>query len=142
MIIVSACLAGINSRYDGRNEEKGEIIELVKEGKAIPLCPELLGGLPLPREPAEIETGDGRDILKKKTRVVNAGGEDITKKYLEGANKVLKIAQILGSKKAILMEGSPSCGVNYIRRGRGQVPGPGVCSALLLAHGIPVTSLE
>lgn len=142
MIIVSACLAGINSRYDGRNEEKGEIIELVKEGKAIPLCPELLGGLPVPREPAEIETGDGREVLKKKARVVNAGGEDITKKYLEGANKVLGTAQILGCKEAILMEGSPSCGVNYIRRGGEKVPGLGLCSALLLLHGISVTGLE
>jgi len=142
MIIVSACLAGINSRYDGKNKKKEEIIELVKEGKAIPLCPELLGGLPVPREPAEIETGDGREVLKKKSRVVNAGGEDITREYFEGANKVLKIAQVLGCEKAILMEGSPSCGVNYIRRGNEKVPGLGVCSALLLLQGISVSGME
>jgi uncharacterized protein YbbK (DUF523 family) len=142
MIIVSACLAGINSRYDGRDKKKEEIIELVKEGKAVPLCPELLGGLRVPRGPAEIETGDGRDILKKSTRVVNARGEDITREYLEGANQVLKMAQVLGCEEAILLEGSPSCGVNYIRRGGEKVPGPGVSSALLLLHGISVTGLE
>lgn len=142
MIIVSACLAGINSRYDGRNKKKEEIFELVKGGKALPLCPELLGGLLVPRAPAEIETGDGRDILKKKTRVVNARGKEITEKYFEGANKVLKIAQVLGCEEAILMEGSPSCGVNYIRRGGEKVAGLGVCSALLLLHGISVTGLE
>lgn len=141
MIIVSACLAGINSRYDGKNKEREEILELVKEGKAIPLCPELLGGLPVPRDPAEIELGDGRDILKKMSKVVNARGEDITKEYFEGANKVLKIAQLLGCEEAILMEGSPACGVNYIRRGREKVPGMGVCSALLLLHGISITAM-
>ncbi len=69
MIIVSACLAGIKCRYDGKDAVVTGVKALVKEGKALPVCPEQWGGLPTPRSPAEIISGDGEDVLKGNSRV-------------------------------------------------------------------------
>jgi len=142
MLIVSACLAGINSRYDGKNKENRVIVRLVREGRAVPLCPELLGGLGVPREAAEISRGDGRDVLEGRSTVVDRCGRDLTPRYLEGAYKLLKIAQVLGCEEVILKEGSPSCGVHYIKRSDRKVAGPGVCGALLLKNHFLVKGLD
>jgi uncharacterized protein YbbK (DUF523 family) len=142
MMIVSACLAGINSRYDGGHKERKEIAQLVREGKAIPLCPEILGGLTVPREPAVIEAGDGRDVLEGRSRVVSSEGEDLTSQYIEGANRLLRIAQLIKCEKVFLKEGSPSCGLKYIYRQGKKVGGSGICSTLLSQQDIPLTGVE
>ena len=103
MILVSACLAGINCKYSGGNNYNEKIFNLVKQGEAIPVCPEQLGGLQTPRTPVEIK------IINKKRYVINKNGLDVTENFEKGANEVLEFAKKLKIKKAILQPRSPSC---------------------------------
>jgi uncharacterized protein YbbK (DUF523 family) len=137
MYIVSSCLAGVNCRYDGRNTEIKEIVEMVKEGKAIPLCPELLAGLPTPRKCCELVENCGEQC------VISSDGQDFTRNYLEGAEKTLAIARILGIDKAILKSKSPSCGFGRVYDGTftGKlIEGNGLTAQLLVNNGIKVYS--
>ena len=115
MIVISACLAGMKVRYDGRDNLYPKIQQLVDEKKAVTVCPEVFGGLPTPRNPAEIIGGDGRDVLDGKATVV------------------------------ILKQNSPSCGSDMIYNGEfngTKVKGVGVTTALLRRNGIEVISEE
>jgi uncharacterized protein YbbK (DUF523 family) len=141
--IVSACFAGIHCRYDGRHNEVDEIQKLIKEGKAIPVCPEQLGGLSTPRNPAEIVGGDGEDVLDGKARVIDNQGRDVTDAFIRGAYETYRIAKTIGADEAILKEKSPSCGSCWIYDGSFQgkkKPGAGVTTALLKRKGIKVIS--
>lgn len=136
MYIVSSCLAGINSRYDGKSSENRIILELLKSGKAIPVCPEQLGGLPTPRTPCEIRMDESGE-----RRVISKQGQDFTKEFYEGAEKVLNIAKVLGVKKAILKSKSPSCGCGLIYDGTFSgklIEGNGLTAELLIQNGIEV----
>ncbi len=135
-IIVSACLAGEKCRYDGKSKTNAKIIKLVKENKVIPVCPEVLGGLPTPRARAEIESGDGVSVLEGKSKVINSSGEDVTAEFVKGAYAVLEIARKENVKKAILKSKSPSCGVTIIRRQNQPAAGTGVMAALLKKNGV------
>ena len=131
MKIVSACLAGTNCRYDGSNSLNEKVANLVKEGKAIPLCPEQLGGLPTPRKPCE-QKGD---------RVYDKSGNDLTDLFYNGAGGVLKLAKLLNCKEAILKSYSPSCGCGKVYDGTFThtiVKGYGVTAKLLQDNGINV----
>lgn len=136
--LVSACLCGIGSRFDGKDAEDGQIVELVKKGKAIPVCPEELGGLPVPRPRAEMEKGDGNDILCGRSKVVSKSGEDLTPFFIKGALFSLTIAKKFKVKKAFMKQNSPSCGCGRIRRKGKLVKGDGVTVALLKREGIKV----
>jgi len=139
MLIVSACLAGLNCRYNGKNCLDKEIERMSRSGKALPVCPEQLGGLPTPRARSEIERGSGEDVLSGKSRVVNADGQDVTAFFIRGAWETLALVRAKGIKEGIFRARSPSCGVQKItRRGR-LVKGSGVCAALLLKEGIKLT---
>lgn len=110
-IIVSACLAGIECRYDGKNNLVEEIREMFIKGDAIALCPEELGGLPTPRIPCEIRnTDNGKEIYNREQ-------ENCTYYFIKGAQKVAEIAKIINCKKAILKANSPSCGYGQIYDG-------------------------
>ncbi len=135
MVIVSACLAGLNCRYDADNSLSEKIAAMVRAGNALPLCPEQLGGLPTPRSPSEISSGDGFDVISAKARVVNSSGADVTECYLKGAREVLGIARIISAEAVLLKEKSPACGVRFIVRGGARVKGPGVCAAMLVNAG-------
>jgi uncharacterized protein YbbK (DUF523 family) len=135
MILVSACLVGINCKYSGGNNFNQKIFELVKEGKAIPVCPEQLGGLNTPRKPVEIKVIDGKKYA------IDNEGNDVTENFEKGAMEVLKLAKSLEIKKAILQPRSPSCGVNKIYSGdfdKKLVDGNGVLAELLMENGIEV----
>ncbi|MHB1418678.1 MAG: 2-thiouracil desulfurase family protein [Bacillota bacterium] len=139
MLLVSACLAGINCKYSGGNNLRTELQKLVAQGKAIPVCPEQMGGLATPRLPSEIQGGDGVDVLAGKTAVVDNEGKDVTENFQRGAREVLKLARLVGVSQAILKEGSPSCGSNRIYDGSftgKSCPGQGVTAALLSENGI------
>jgi uncharacterized protein YbbK (DUF523 family) len=138
LIIISACLAGYRCRYDGGHKERPRFMEKVKRGEAVPLCPEQLGGLPTPRSKARITSGDGFDVLSGAARVVDEEGRDVTEQFLRGAGEVLKLARNMDAVKAVLCEGSPSCGVNYISSGGGKIEGMGVSAALLRSEGVVV----
>jgi uncharacterized protein YbbK (DUF523 family) len=140
LIIVSACLAGINCRYDGGNSASEKVRRMVSLGRAVPVCPEQLGGLATPRPPAEILSGDGYDVLAGKASVVNSQGEDVTSCYIRGAGEVLEIARLFSAGGAVLKDKSPACGAGFICRGGEIAEGFGVCAAMLVNEGIEVKS--
>ena len=143
MILVSACLLGINCKYNGDNNKNDEVVEYLRDKQFIIICPEQLGGMSTPREPSEIVRLDGEAVIKGQTSVINNKRLDVTRKFKQGAQESLKIAQIYNCKEAILKEGSPSCGSNYIYDGTfsgKKIDGVGVTTALLRNNGIKVMS--
>lgn len=141
LYLVSACLVGIRSRYNGSHAMNPLVLKLFQAGNACPLCPEQLGGLPTPREPAEIEKGDGKMVGKGLARVMDKRGMDLTSSFLKGAEEVCSLASQLRLAGAILKDGSPSCGVTYIYRKGRRVKGLGVTAAGLHKHGIPLYTI-
>ena len=145
MILLSACLAGISCKYNGEDNRNPDAVALVHSGRAIPVCPERLGGFPTPRPAAEIRGGDGNDVLDGTARVVRRNGDDVSAGFIRGAEKCLTLVQDLHIKTAIMKNRSPSCGVSSIYNGDFSgtaISGSGVCSALLMRHGIQVCSEE
>jgi uncharacterized protein YbbK (DUF523 family) len=143
--LVSACLTGIPCQYDGGSCPYDQLQALATQGDVLPLCPEVLGGLSTPRPPAEIQGGDGWDVLGGRAWVVNIEGKDVTAEFLAGAQKALRVARRWGIKEAILKAHSPSCGVGQIYDGSFSgrlVEGDGVTAALLKREGIIVTNEE
>ncbi len=135
MYLVSACLAGINCRYNGSNSGHEAIKKLVEDGKAIPVCPEVLAGLPTPRKSCEMVMVDGEK------KILTDDGEDITEAFIKGAEKTWKIAEILDVERAILQTRSPSCGYGIVYDGTftgNLVEGNGFTAALLEEKGIKV----
>jgi uncharacterized protein YbbK (DUF523 family) len=137
-MLISACLFGINCRYDNKNCYSNKV-ERYKSQNIIPVCPEQLGGLSTPREPCEIENGSGEDVLEGNTRVVGTvSGKDYSAEFIQGAEETLKIAKMFNCKKAIMKSKSPSCGCGKIYH-RGKLSkGNGVTTALLLRNGIEI----
>lgn len=132
MYVVSACLAGCACRYDGRAKADPEVLRLIESGEAVAVCPEVLGGLPVPRTPGEMRDG----------RVLTRDGEDITDNYVRGAEKALEIANAHGCTRAVLKARSPSCGCGEIYDGSftGTLTGGnGVFARMLLDAGFEVT---
>jgi uncharacterized protein YbbK (DUF523 family) len=143
-VLVSACLAGARCRYDGRAATDPVVRDAVDAGRAVPVCPEMLGGLATPRRPAET-TGDGAAVLDGTARVVDDTGTDMTDAYRAGAYRALAVARAVGATRAVLHERSPSCGAT--RRYDGSfggrlVAGTGVTAALFARHGITVEPSE
>lgn len=142
MYIISACLCGVNCKYSGKNNYSEECYNLFKEGKAILVCPEQLGGLSTPRNPAEL-TERADNIIKGNGKIITNTGEDVTKKFILGAEETLKIAKIIKAKTAILKEGSPSCGSKQVYDGTfsgKKKTGKGITAYLLEKNGIEVIS--
>jgi len=139
--LVSACLLGVNCRYDGRNNLNEKVMRLVEKEVLIPVCPEQLGGFETPREPMRIIGGTGPEVLDGKARVMNRSNKDVTENLLRGAEEISKIARSLSVKEAILKARSPSCGCGKIHSGAFPdrlVEGDGVTAALLKRSGIRV----
>lgn len=137
MILVSACLLGINSKYDGTNNYLEKLDEYLKGEDFIFMCPEQLGGLCTPRNPSEIKYVDG------KRKVFTNNGIDVTENFEKGAQEVLNICKKYNIKKAILKSGSPSCGYGKIYDGTfsgNKIDGNGITTELLLENGIEVIS--
>lgn len=143
MSLVSSCLAGNPVRYNGTSCLNDRIQKLIDENKAIPVCPELLGGFVTPREPAEILGGDGFDVISGKAKVMERSGNDVTELYISGAKKTLALAKEMNSTYVVLKEYSPSCGSKKIYNGKfigEKRAGVGVTTALLEMNGIKVIS--
>lgn len=141
-VLVSACLLGVSCRHDGGQAYCPEVFDELWRSHFIPVCPEQLGGLPTPRASTHIEKGDGWDVLRGKSRVMNKKGEDITAALLKGAQETLRIAQLVKARKAILRDRSASCGCQSIYREGDLVKGVGVTAALLVENGLEVMSEE
>ena len=130
-ILVSACLLGESCRYDGKSKPCERVIALSDTYNLIPICPEVMGGLPTPRTPSEI---CGKQVLMK-------DGHDVTENYNRGAGEALEIARENACTVAILKEKSPSCGSGLIHNGLfdgGLVPGDGIATQVLKKEGIRV----
>lgn len=130
-ILVSACLLGIHCRYNGKGELDSRISGLMQDADLIPVCPELMGGLATPRDPAE---RTGRCVITKT-------GIDVTRQYRKGAEDTLHLAKLCRCSCAVLKERSPSCGNGRIYDGthtRTLVEGDGVTVELLKKNGIKV----
>lgn len=145
MLVVSACLAGMKVRYNGTDCLEDVIGEMVRSGKAVTVCPELLGGFQTPRAPAEIQGGTGEDVLDGTARVLDRSGTDVTDQYVAGAAETLATCRKMGATEIVLKENSPSCGSSMIYNGDfsgEKIPGEGVTTALLKRNGIKVWSEE
>ncbi|MCD8036313.1 MAG: DUF523 domain-containing protein [Clostridiales bacterium] len=130
-IIVSACLLGVSCRYDGKSKPNEDVIALKYKYNIIPVCPEIMGGLPTPRVPSEI-SGE---------RVINSEGRDVTEEYKKGAEETLRLVDMFGCKKAVLKEKSPSCGCGAVYDGtftKKLIDGNGITSKLLAENGIEI----
>lgn len=130
-ILISACLLGVNCRYDGTSKTIPELEDLMSKHTLIPVCPEQLGGLSTPRSPAEVK-GD---------LVISKDGVDVTEEFIKGAEETLKIAKIYNCIYAILKERSPSCGSDKIYNGtfsKTIIDGDGIAAKLLKENGIRV----
>jgi len=144
MYIISACLCGVNCKYSGKNNLNDRCMKLFREGKAVLVCPEQLGGLPTPRNPVELNN-TASEVINGNGKAINNEGEDVTKQFSDGAYETLKIARELGATRAILKEGSPSCGSNFVYDGTftgNKIKGKGITAQLLEDEGILVFSDE
>ena len=143
-ILVSACLLGERVRYDGGDcRQSGLLEQWHNEGRLIPICPEVAGGLPIPRPPAEIVTGDSDAVLCGQGAVRRQNNEDVTDAFVDGAERALALCMRHQTLFAVLKEGSPSCGVSRVNDGTFsgvKVEGEGITARLLKRHGIGVFS--
>ena len=135
-ILISACLYGQAVRYDGRDNlvDHPALQQWQAEGRLVELCPEVCGGLPIPRPPAEIQP-DGR--------VLTTQGDDVTAAFRAGADRALALCRRHHIRLALLKENSPSCGSHFIYDGQfsgTRVAGQGLTAAALQAAGIRVFS--
>ncbi len=144
MYIISACLCGVNCKYNGENNLSERCMKLFREGKAVLVCPEQLGGLSTPRDPVELNN-EASEVINGNGKALSNQGEDVTKQFIDGAYETLRIAKELGATKAVLKEGSPSCGSNYIYDGTfsgNKIKGKGITAQVLENEGITVFSDE
>ena len=141
-VLISSCLLGIACRYDGGHCGVEEIVAKAPDLHLIPICPEQLGGLPTPRNPATIVNGDGEAVLAGHGQVINSAGQDVTAAFLKGARETLRLAEISGATTALLKNKSPSCGLAtpYCETDTGY--GLGVTAALLTSAGIEVIEID
>ena len=143
-VLVSRCLLGHRVRYDGgASGPYGQLARWQDEGRIIALCPEVAGGLPTPRAPAEIPGGQGLDVLNGKAPVITSEGEDVTAAFMDGAQQALALVNRHGIRVAIRKANSPSCGnvQTYDGSFSGvKVEGQGVTAALLAGAGVQVFS--
>ena len=133
--VVSACLAGERCRYDAGDNTCPQVVRLVEEGRAVPLCPEVLGGLETPRSPCE----------RVGNRVMNRDGQDVTLAFEQGAAKATELARKQGCTAAIIKSRSPSCGFGRIYDGSFShvfCEGDGVWAAMLRDKGFELFSEE
>lgn len=134
-ILISACLLGYKTRYDGLSKPCEKLKEIFKNDVLIPICPEQLGGLSTPRPKAEIKDG----------KVINCFREDVTSNYIEGAKIALEIAKLNKVDFCVLKTKSPSCGSGIIYDGNfcnNLIYGDGICTKLLKENGFKIYSEE
>ena len=134
-VLVSACLLGLNCKYNGKNNYNIIIEEMLKDYNIIPICPEIMGGLPTPRNQSEI----------KNDKVITIDGKNVTENFNKGANEVLFLAKKYNIKKAFLKSKSPSCGNGKIYDGtftNTLVNGFGITAKLLKDNNIDIITID
>lgn len=146
-VLVSACLLGLNTRYDGTNTKDNKVIDYLKDKdiEFYPLCAEQLGGLCTPREPSEIEPGyTAKDVINGKAKVYNKVGEDVTEEFVSGAKLVLDFCKRFNITHAILQDRSPSCGYSKVYDGTFEcnlIDGNGILTEMLKENDIEILTI-
>ena len=141
MILVSACLLGIDCKYNGSNNKNENVLKYLQGKEYVIACPEQLGGLTTPRNPSEIVKIGENEVNEYK--LLSNEGKDVSDNFIKGAEETLKIAKIFNCTQAILKEGSPSCGSSFIYDGSftgKKISGQGVTTDLLRKNNIKVIS--
>lgn len=134
-VLVSACLLGVNCKYNGNNNYRDDILKLLEDKEIIPVCPEIMGGLATPRDASEIKNG----------KVFTCKGFDVTDNFYKGARETLHLAKLFGIKRAYLKAKSPSCGCGYVYDGtftNNLIEGDGITVRILKENGIDVISVK
>ncbi|MEE4314660.1 MAG: DUF523 domain-containing protein [Desulfofustis sp.] len=132
IVLVSACLTGLRTRYDGRSKTSTTCLQRLEGAIWLPVCPEQLGGLPTPRCAANLIGGDGADVLRGRAAVICTDGNDVTHQFIIGAEQVLAIARSQPVSSIYLKARSPSCGISTL----------GVTAALLAENGFVLEEFE
>jgi len=133
VVVVSACLIGLPTRYDGREKPSCSCLHRLKGKIWVPACPEQLGGLSTPRQPADLISGEGEEVLIGRAKVMDRAGRDVSENFIRGAKQFLRIVQSLPVRTVFLKAGSPSCGISGKK---------GVTAALLAQHGYEICEFE
>jgi uncharacterized protein YbbK (DUF523 family) len=144
-VLISACLAGVPCTHAAEAKTRAWALRLVATGRAVTVCPEVAGGLPIPRPESEIAGGSGGDVLDGEARVVTVDGEDVTTNYRRGADAALAAAARSGAALAVLKARSPSCGSGAVYDGSFSgtlIEGDGVTAAAMKRAGVAVVSDE
>jgi uncharacterized protein YbbK (DUF523 family) len=142
LIGVSACLIGIRCRYDGKCKTEPAVTKYLSKRKFLAVCPEVLGGLDVPRTKAELKGGDGIAVFNGDARVVDRDCIDVTAEFVGGSKVAIDKLEKLGSIRVILKEKSPSCGIHKTYIDGELVPGMGVFAAILKWRGFKLVSDE
>ena len=141
-MLISGCLAGLPVRFDGRAKPLIHLEELAENWILVPICPEILGGMGIPRSRCRFYGGDGQAVLDGKATILDENGVDRTKFFIKGARAVLQIVKLVSPELILLKEGSPSCGVQRVDVEGARHQGMGVTTAMLKPLGIPIISEE
>jgi uncharacterized protein YbbK (DUF523 family) len=139
-IIISACLAGLHTRYDGTAKPHPKLRELVDQATVVPVCPEILGGLGIPRPPCRFVGGDGAALLRGAARLLDKTGMDRTSSFLRAANETLRVVELVSPAVILFKEGSPSCGIRRVDIEGSWQSGCGVVTAMLRDSGFAIIS--
>ncbi len=142
-ILVSACLLGEKVRYDGGHSRVDALERWHEQGRLVSICPEVAGGLSVPRPAAEIEFGDSGLVLRGRGLIRSIDGQDVTDAFVDGAERALALCFKHHIRIAVLKEGSPSCGANFINNGNfsgTKMDGMGITAKLLSRHDVSVFS--
>ncbi len=139
-IAISACLAGLNTRFDGGARPHELLNDLIQRAVLIPVCPEILGGLGIPRLRCRFVGGDGTAVLAGAARIADENNDDRTEAFIRGAYAALAALRLAEPRIIVFKDGSPSCGVNRVDIDGQVSPGCGVTTALLQCRGYSVIS--
>lgn len=143
VVLVSACLVGEACRFDGRSKRSERVLAALEGKEVVPVCPEVGGGMPVPRAPVELSGGTGVDVWAGRARALEReAGVDRTEAFKRGAQLALEACRKFGATVALLKEKSPSCGTQRVYEAGVLRPGEGITAALLRAEGIVVLGDE
>ena len=143
-VLVSSCLLGLATRYDGSDNRSAALADYLRKNRLIPIpiCPEQLAGLPTPRPKCWFSAGSGVEVLQGCGQICSEAGDDLSERFRCGAEQSLKLARLTNCRLAILKQRSPSCGSRQVHRNGSLVAGMGVTAALLAQQGIALLSEE
>jgi uncharacterized protein YbbK (DUF523 family) len=142
LVMISACLAGLHTRYDGSAKPHPRLRELGALAALVPVCPEILGGLGIPRSPCHFVGGDGAAALRGEARLIDATGADRTSFFLRAADETRRMVELVCPDLILFKEGSPSCGLRRVDIAGSWQSGCGVAPAMLRDSDIAIISEE